>query len=111
MQDIFISGTGVWTPPYKISNEELVESFNSYVELFNAEHANEIESGAIQAMEPSSSEFIVKASGIKNRYVIEKESLLDPKCMKPQIQARDDDSLSLCAEISVIAAKQALDNA
>ena len=111
MQDIYISGTGVWTPPHKISNDELVESFNSYVELFNAEHANEIESGAIEAKEPSSSEFIVKASGIKNRYVIEKESLLDPRCMKPQIQARDDDSLSLCAEISVIAAKQALDNA
>ena len=45
MQDIFISGTGVWTPPHKISNEELVKSFNSYVELFNAEHANEIEMG------------------------------------------------------------------
>ena len=31
--------------------------------------------------------------------------------MKPQIQARDDDSLSLCAEISVLAAKEALDHA
>ena len=54
MQDIYISGTGVWTPPHKISNEELVKSFNSYVELFNTEHANEIESGAIEAKEPSS---------------------------------------------------------
>ena len=24
MQDIYISGTGVWTPPHKISNKELV---------------------------------------------------------------------------------------
>ena len=111
MQDIYISGTGVWTPPHTVSNEELVKSFNSYVELYNAEHADDIESGTIDALEPSSSEFIVKASGIENRYVIEKESLLDPKCMKPQIQARDDDSLSLCAEISVLAAKEALDNA
>ena len=111
MQDIYISGTGVWTPPHNVSNEELVKSFNSYVELYNAEHADDIESGTIDALEPSSSEFIVKASGIENRYVIEKESLLDPKCMKPQIQARDDDSLSLCAEISVLAAKEALDNA
>ena len=111
MQDIYISGTGVWTPPHTVSNEELVKSFNRYVELYNAEHADDIESGTINALEPSSSEFIVKASGIKNRYVIEKESLLDPKCMKPQIQARDDDSLSLCAEISVLAAKEALDNA
>ena len=33
---------------------------------------------AIDALEHSSSEFIVKASGIKSRYVIEKDSLLDP---------------------------------
>ena len=58
------------------------------------------ESGLLKALEPSSSEFIVQASGIQNRYVIEKESLLDPKRMKPMIQARTDDSLSICAEIS-----------
>ena len=39
MEDIYISGTGVWTPPHKISNDELVESFNKYVDLFNAENA------------------------------------------------------------------------
>ena len=89
MQDIYISGTGIWTPPNKVSNQELVESFNNYVELYNAEHSKEIESGLLKALEPSSSEFIVKASGIQNRYVIEKESLLDPKRMKPMIQARD----------------------
>ena len=111
MQDIYISGTGLWTPPHKVSNQELVESFNSYVELYNAEHSKEIETGSLKALEPSSAEFIVKASGIQNRYVIEKESLLDPTRMKPMIQARTDDSLSICAEISVIAAKQALENA
>jgi beta-ketodecanoyl-[acyl-carrier-protein] synthase len=111
MQDIYISGTGVWTPPHKVSNEELVESFNSYVELYNSENVKEIEAGSLEALEPSSSEFIVKASGIQNRYVIEKDSLLDPTRMKPKIEARSDDSLSLCAEISVIAAKQALNNA
>ena len=111
MQDIYISGTGIWTPPHKVSNQELVKSFNTYVELYNAENSKEIESGFLKALEPSSSEFIVKASGIQNRYVIEKESLLDPKRMKPMIGARDDDSLSICAEISVIAAKQALENA
>ena len=111
MEDIYISGTGIWTPPHKVSNQELVESFNSYVELYNAENSEEIKSGSLKALEPSSSEFIVKASGIQNRYVIEKDSLLDPKRMKPMIGARDDDSLSICAEISVIAAKQALENA
>jgi beta-ketodecanoyl-[acyl-carrier-protein] synthase len=42
MNDIYISGTGIWTPPHKISNDELVESFNQYVDLYNSEHANEI---------------------------------------------------------------------
>jgi beta-ketodecanoyl-[acyl-carrier-protein] synthase len=111
MQDIYISGTGIWTPPHKISNDELVESFNEYVRLFNDEHADQINAGAIKALEPSSSEFIVKASGIQNRYVVEKDSLLDPKLMKPQVKARSDDALSLCAEISVMAANEALENA
>mgnify|MGYP005728948301 FL=1 len=47
MEDIYISGTGVWTPPHKISNDELVESFNKYVDLFNAENADQIENGSI----------------------------------------------------------------
>ena len=111
MNDIYISGTGIWTPPYKVSNDELVESFNKYVDLYNLEHANEIKDGSIEPLVHSSSEFIVKASGIKNRYVIEKEALLDPNRMKPQINARNDDELSFSAEVSVIAAKEALNNA
>jgi beta-ketodecanoyl-[acyl-carrier-protein] synthase len=111
MQDIYISGTGVWTPPYKVSNDELVESFNSYVEIYNKDNSQQIADGSIEALEPSSTEFIVKASGIKNRYVIDKDSLLNPRIMKPIIEARADDSLSLCAEISVLAANQALENA
>lgn len=94
MNDIYISGTGIWTPPHKISNDELVESFNQYVDLYNSEHAHEIKDGSLEALDHSSSEFIEKASGIKNRYVIDKESLLDPRRMKPQIQARSDDELS-----------------
>ena len=111
MNDIYISGTGIWTPPHKISNDELVESFNQYVDLYNLEHANEIKHGSLKALDHSSSEFIVKASGIKNRYVIEKESLLDPKRMKPLIKARNDNELSFTAEVGVIAAKNALKNA
>ena len=33
MTDIVISGTGLYTPPESISNDELVDSFNAYVEL------------------------------------------------------------------------------
>jgi beta-ketodecanoyl-[acyl-carrier-protein] synthase len=111
MNDIYISGTGIWTPPHKVSNDELVESFNKYVDLYNSDHAESIKEGSLEALVHSSSEFIVKASGIKQRYVIEKESLLDPMHMKPYIKARNDEELSFTAEVGVIAAKQALKNA
>ena len=52
----------MWTPPHKISNDALVKSFNTYVELYNSEHSNKISEGSLQALEPSSSEFIVKSS-------------------------------------------------
>ena len=39
MHNIVISGTGLYTPRNSISNDELVDSFNAYVRLFNAEHA------------------------------------------------------------------------
>ncbi len=35
MARIVISDTGVYTPPFAISNEELVASFNTFVETFN----------------------------------------------------------------------------
>lgn len=101
---IVISGTGVHTPPYTISNEELVESFNEYVRDYNASHPQE-------PLKESSSEFIFKASGIKQRYVIEKSGILDPKRMKPLLRARDNSELSLQAEMGLAAAKQALANA
>jgi len=37
MKPVVISGTGLFTPPYSISNDELVTAYNAYVELFNAE--------------------------------------------------------------------------
>ena len=36
MKKVVISGTGLFTPEESISNEELIDSFNAYVELFNA---------------------------------------------------------------------------
>ena len=111
MHDIYISGTGVWTPQHKVSNQELVESFNEYVRLYNIENEQLILDGSVIALEPSSEEFIAKASGILNRYVIEKDSLLNPNIMKPMIEPRDNDALSVSAEISVIAAQEALKNA
>jgi len=108
MKSVVISGTGLFTPPNSISNDELVTAFNAYVDLFNAEHADKIAAGEIAALEPSSSAFIEKASGIKSRHVMEKDGILDPTRMTPRIKERADEELSLQAEICVAAARQAL---
>ncbi|PTQ67515.1 beta-ketoacyl-ACP synthase III [Celeribacter persicus] len=108
MKEVVISGTGVFTPPYAISNDELVASFNAYVDLYNAEHAGEIAAGELEAKSYSSSEFIFAASGIENRYVMEKEGILDPTRMCPRYTPRSDEEPSMMAEMAVDAAKQAL---
>ncbi len=103
-----ISATGLFTPQDSISNAELVDSFNRYVETFNRDHAGEIERGEIEALEPSSVEFIEKASGIKARHVMAKEPVLDPAIMAPRWPERSNDELSILAEIGVAAARDAL---
>ena len=106
--DVRIIATGLYTPPQSISNAELVTAFNEYVALFNAENARAIEAGETEPLQPSSSEFVEKASGIKSRYVVDKAGILDPKRMAPMIPARANDDLSVLAEIAVAAAKDAL---
>lgn len=106
-----ISATGLYTPPESISNAELVESFNTYVERFNAAHAAEIAAGTVTALAPSSVEFIEKASGIKARHVMSKASLLDPDIMFPRWPERPDDELSVLGEMGVKAAQDALQRA
>lgn len=108
MKSIVISGTGLFTPPHVITNEELVASFNAYADLQNAKHAAEIAAGTRQAIPHSSVEFIEKASGIRQRYVLEKEGVLDPTRMRPRFAPRADEHLSLMAEIAVHAAGQAI---
>ena len=103
-----LSGSGVFTPAQSISNDELVASFNEYVRRFNTAHAKAIGNGSVQALLESSCEFIVKASGIKNRYVLEKNGILDPEIMCPRIPERSNDQLSLMAEMCVGAARDAL---
>ncbi|MFM5917750.1 MAG: beta-ketoacyl-ACP synthase III [Novosphingobium sp.] len=103
-----ISATGLFTPPESISNEELVASFNTYVERFNAEHAAAIASGEVLELQPSSVEFIEKASGVKSRFVMSKQSLLDPEIMTPRWDERPNDDLSVMAEMGVRACQDAL---
>lgn len=103
---IVITGTGLYTPPYSISNEELVKSFNEYVD-----HYNKTQSNLSEPLSYSSTEFIEKASGIKNRYVIEKSGILDINIMRPNILKRDAEHHSLQCEMSLNATKEALNNA
>ncbi len=103
-----IAATGLYTPPDSISNAELVEAFNAYVELFNAENATAIAQGRVEALCPSSVEFIEKASGIKSRYVVEKSCILNPAVMRPAIPERPNEQISILAEIGVKAAEAAL---
>lgn len=110
-RSVVISGTGLWTPPEAISNEELVSAFNAYSGKFNADNAAAIESGEVKARPFSSAEFIEKASGIKNRYVVSKEGILDPERMRPYLLERPDDMLSLQAEMGFNAAMRALEKA
>jgi beta-ketodecanoyl-[acyl-carrier-protein] synthase len=108
MHRVAISGTGLYTPPHVITNAELVTAFNSYVAIENARNAEAIAAGTRQALQESSVEFIEKASGIQQRYVMEKDGVLDPERMYPRFAPRPDEALSLEAEIAVAAARDAL---
>ena len=107
-KNVVISGVGLWTPSESVSNEELVEAYNGYVEKFNAENAAEIEAGTVEAKPLSSAEFITKASGIKSRFVYRKEGILDIDRMRPKWEERSNDEVSHQAEVALIAARQAL---
>jgi len=103
-----ITGTGLFTPSQSISNEALVASFNTYVQRYNEAHAAEIAAGELTALAESSVEFIEKASGIKQRYVLDREGVLDPDRMYPRLAPRSNDELSVMAEMAVAAAREAL---
>ena len=106
-----ITGTGVFTPDQIITNAELVKAFNAYADIYNDQNAAAIEAGEVPAKEHSSEEFIYKASGIEQRYVIDKEGILDPNVMHPLLRQRGDDEPSLMAEMALDAALKALKDA
>ena len=62
-------------------------------------------------MEFSSAEFIEKASGIKSRYVIDKEGILDINRMMPRVNNEHPDRLSIHAEVGIKAAEKAMNQA
>jgi len=111
MYSAAITGSGVFTPEHSISNDELVQAFNASADRFNAENAAAVEAGTITARPHSSSDFIVAASGIERRYVLDKAGVLDPERMFPNLPERSDDEPSLMAEMAVDAALQAMTQA
>ncbi|MCK0743903.1 beta-ketoacyl-ACP synthase III [Chromohalobacter nigrandesensis] len=111
MTHAVITGTGLYTPLNAIDNATLVASFNAWVDRENARHHEAIRDGHRQPLEHSSSEFIVKASGIHSRYVVEAAGILDPDRMRPQLAPRGNDALCVQAEMGLEAAHQALSNA
>lgn len=103
-----ITGTGVFTPEHIITNDELVVAFNAYADRMNAQNADAIAAGTIDPIAHSSSDFILAASGIENRYVMDKAGVLDPDRMFPKLPQRPDEAPSVMAEMAVDAARQAL---
>ena len=108
---VVISGAGLFTPAESVSNQELVDSFNAWVDLYNAEHAEAITAGEMEPKGHSNVEFIEKASGIKSRFVMNKAGIVDPMRMMPRLEPRSNDEPSVMCEIGVAAAKQAMEQA
>lgn len=108
---VVISGSGLWTPEHTLTNEELVEVLNAYADQFNEENAAAIEAGEVEPVGKSDPDFIYKASGIRQRYVYEKDGILDKDRMRPRIPERKDTELSHQAEMALNAANKALDAA
>ena len=106
--DIVITGTGLAHPPHTVSNAELVVSLTEAVTIWNEAHADEIERGELVARAVPDEEFILKASGIRSRYVMEKEGVLDPSRMRPLLEQRSEDQLGIQAEMAVPAVMDAL---
>lgn len=111
MEQIVVSGTGMYIPPNPVSNEELVAAFNAFCTRYNQKHAAEIASGAREALRESSSDFILKASGIRQRSFIDREGILDSERLCPRVSPRTNEQISVQAEFAVQSAKRALEKA
>ena len=54
---VLITGSGLYTPKEIISNEELVTSFNAYVDQYNLDNQENIESGELEPLVYSDTDF------------------------------------------------------
>ncbi|MBX3596828.1 MAG: beta-ketoacyl-ACP synthase III [Rhizobiaceae bacterium] len=107
MNRVIISGIGIEIPKAVVTNDELVASFNAWVDQENARRVGT----GLEPLQKSSAEFIEHASGIRERHMIDREGVLDPSRMAPLIAQRDDDELSVEAEFGLAAARRAIEHA
>ncbi|MBY0396775.1 MAG: beta-ketoacyl-ACP synthase III [Thermoleophilia bacterium] len=108
MTRVVIKGTGLFTPSGSVTNDELVESLSVATERWNEDHAAEIARGDCPARDLPSAKFILRASGVGHRYVIDKQGVLDPGRQRPRLPKRREDEPSIQAEIALAAARGAL---
>ncbi len=102
MKAVVLSGVGLYVPEDTIDNHELVASFNQAVAQHNEQFPDD--------QKPlSDAGFIEKASGICSRHVIDKAGILDVNRMRPCLSTRNNDELSIQAEMAVKAARAVLD--
>lgn len=107
MHRVMISGIGAAIPEASITNRELVESFNAWVDAENARRAGT----DLPPLAKSDTDFVEYASGVKTRHVHTLDGILDPARMAPRIPPRDDDDVSAMAEFGLRAAHDALGHA
>ena len=88
-----IRGSGLYTPKESISNKELVASYNSYVDKYNSQNEKSINSGELEPLVHSDADFIKKVSGIENRFVLDKEGILDTERMRPNLKERSNEEI------------------
>jgi len=77
MNGVCISGSGLYAPAASILNEELVAAYNTYAEHENAANSAAIAAGDAQPLPLSSTESIIKVSGIRSRHVVDREGVLE----------------------------------
>jgi beta-ketodecanoyl-[acyl-carrier-protein] synthase len=106
-----ITGSGLAAPTDAISNAELVASLTIAVERWNDDHSDAISRGELQPRQLPDEEFIVKASGIRSRHVVERSGILDPDRMRPHLPLRSEDELGIQAEMAIPSVLQALGQA
>lgn len=107
MKRVVISGLGVELPEASINNDDLVATFNTWIELENPQRV----ARGLEPLPGSSSAFIEHASGIRARRVRYPEGVLDVERMAPIVPYRQDHELSVQAEFGALSAQKALDDA